>query len=247
MRYESGQKATSPQDVQRLEQAGFFKCRVPVCDYYLSPAEQAHAEDEDYFFSCPNCKRTYSLMDATPFGGTGGGPGPTPGIANREGETVVGLTMKQQGDLAEELVQGLKTIEGYGPITWWSPTYNDPIDGGCGEWAIEVKAICIDAKNHRFVPGPQPRKDAMIARAKELGFKGVLGLLVILDYRRSVADIYSMEMPLDPWYNQQKRLKQGPVAFRKKDATHLIAEVPFTNPFLNPQSQEPQSYDDIPF
>jgi hypothetical protein len=258
-----GQVAKSPQEVQQLEAEDFLKCRNPVCQYYLSPQDVSAVEDQDYFFSCPNCKLTYPLMDPTPFvvqkGQVKGNPAPAHwydqepglGIKNREYETVIGLTMKQQGDIAEGLVQGLKEIPGYGPITWWSETYNDPIDGGCGDWAIEVKAICIDAKNHRFIPGPPKRKGEMIARAQELGFSGIIGMLVILDYRRSVADIYSMEMPLDPWKDQTGRERQGPVAFRKHNGQHLVAEVPFANPFLNPASPEPQTFqhtgDDIPF
>ena len=214
-------------------------------------------EDQGYFFSCPVCKLTYPLMDPTPFWVQSGQAvgnqyenEPAEGIANREYETIVGLTMKQQGDIAEQLVQGLKEIPGYGPITWWSDTYNDPIDGGAGEWAIEVKALSIDAKNHRFIPGPQPRKEQMVARAKELGFKGILGMLVILDYRRSVADIYSMEMPLGAWVTQANRPVQGPVAYRSHNGTKLVAEIPFNNPFLNPRSEEPSGYateENIPF
>lgn len=254
-----GQVVQSPQQQQTLEDQGWLKCRTPTCNYMLSPEEVSDMEDRNHFFSCPSCKVTYPLLDPTPFhmqgGGITGNPNPqgqepVEGI-NRNWETIVGLSMRDQGKLAEDVVREMKTIPGYGPITWWSENYNDPIDGGAGEWGIEVKAICIDAKNHRFVPGSTKRKDDMIARATELGFKGILGTLVILDYRRSVADVYTMEMPLDPWVTKGNRPVQGPVAFRKHNGEHLVAEIPFNNPFLNPRSPEPQTFahtgDDIPF
>jgi hypothetical protein len=260
-----GQVARTPQEAQQLEADDWVKCRNPVCQYYLTPEEFQDGEINGHFFSCPNCKLTYPLLDPTPFRVQGGGvvgneyksEPDAPGIKGRDYETLIGLTMKQQGDIAEGLVKGLKEIPGYGPITWWSETYNDPIDGGAGEWGIEVKAISIDAKNHRFIPGPRVRKDQMVARAKELGFKGILGMLVILDYRRSVADIYSKEMPNGDWQTlpdpiyPEGRTVQGPVAFRSNSAERLVAEIPFKNPFLNPQNPEPTTFahtgDDIPF
>lgn len=259
MQHEAGQVARTPQEAKQLAAEDYLKCRNPTCNYFISPVELESMEQDGYYFSCPKCKRTYPLLDPAPFtirnGAAVGNPQAqgqeAQGIKNRNYETQVGLTMKEQGDIAEDLVQGLKTIPGYGPITWWSQTYNDPIDGGCGQWGVEVKAICIDAKNHRFIPGHKARKEQMIARAQELGFKGVLGVLVILDYRRSVADIYTMEMPNEQWTTQAGRQTQGPVAFRSHNGQHLVAEVPFKNPFLNPQNTEPQVYehtgDDIPF
>jgi hypothetical protein len=259
-----GQVARTPQEQQQFEQAGWIKCRNPVCNYFLSDEEFQDMENNGHYFSCPNCKLTYPLLDPTPFniqgGAVEGNPNPgyeVEGIKGRDYETMVGLTMKQQGDIAEELVKGLKEIPGVGPITWWSDTYNDPIDGGAGEWGIEVKALCIDVKNHRFIPGAPKRKEQMVARAQELGFKGILGILVVLDYRRSVADIYLKEMPLGPWrtppatgYPQGLEVS-GPVAWRKNTHDRMIAEVPFQNPFLNPRNPEPTTFahtgDDIPF
>jgi hypothetical protein len=63
-----------------------------------------------------------------------------------------------------------------------------------------------------------------------MGKKGVLGVLVLLDYRRSVADIYVREYPTE----------QGVGAFRSKSGTHLVKEVPFRNPFLDPHNPAPQ-------
>jgi hypothetical protein len=240
----AGEVAQTPQDIQRLESEDFLKCRNPRCDYWLSPEDFQEYEDDPYF-SCPRCKMTYPLLDPTPFGNLSGHQDfneQNLGPAQRQqmGETFVGLTMKQQGDIGEQVVQEMKEIPGYGPITWWSNEYNDPIDGGCGKWAIEVKTICIDIRNHRFIPGPKYRKQQMVERAGELGFKGILGLLVIVDYRSSLADVYLMEMPLGPWVTQGNRPVQGPVAYRKQNAMQLVKEVPFKNPFMDPNNPEPQ-------
>jgi hypothetical protein len=253
-----GQTAQNPQQAQQLEGEGFLKCRNPACWYYIAPQEFEDMEDQDYYFSCPVCKRTYPLMDANPFtmhnGVAIGNQYESPeaeGIANRNWETTVGLTMKELGDLGEDVVQNLKVIPGYGPITWWSPSYNNPIDGGTKDHAIEVKTICIDIKNHRFIPGGPDRKQAMIAKAQELGYSVILGVLVILDFRTSLADVYTMEMPVGPWVTQGNRQVQGPVAYRKHNGQQLAAEVGFPNPFLMPQKEEPKTYahtgDDIPF
>src|SRR5690606_5728259 len=153
-----------PARAAQLEQAGYLKCRNPTCNWWISPEELSDMEGEGFFFSCPNCKLTYPLMDPTPLwinsGQIEGTPyenpeGYIPGVANRNYETLGGLTRRQQGQIAEQIVQELREIPGYGPITGWSENYNDPIDGGAGEWAIEVKALCIDVRNHRFIPGPR--------------------------------------------------------------------------------------------
>lgn len=259
MEHLSGKVPATPQEKQQLESEGFLKCRVPHCEYMISPQEYEAAENDSYYFKCPSCKITYQLMASTPFAVQNGGIVPNPddegfgdpveGI-NRNWETFVGLTMKNQGDIGEDLVKNLKTLGDYGPITSWSKDYNDPIDGTAGEWAIEVKTVNVDALNHRFVPGGPTIRGRMIERAKELGCKGILGILVMLDYRKSVADIYGMEMPLDPWTTSGGRTVQGPVAYRKHNGQHLIAEVPFKNPFMNPAEKEPVGYnvyEDIPF
>ncbi len=260
MEHLSGKVPATPQERQQLEAEGFIKCRVPTCDYMIAPQDYESAEDDDYFFSCPKCKHTYQLLAPTPFTMNEEGaitPNAQPGQfgeniegINRDYETFVGLTMKQQGDIGEEIVKNMKTLGDYGPITWWSTDYNDPIDGGAGPWGIEVKTLCIDVNNHRFIPGNPTRKDAMVARAQQLGFSGILGVLVLLDYRKSAADIYTMEMPLTPWKAQNGRMVQGPVAFRKHNGQQLVAEIPFNNPFLNPTTEAPKGHDafeDIPF
>jgi hypothetical protein len=245
----AGIVADNPQQITELQQQGFTKCRNPMCDYWLSPEEEQGLSGR-YTFTCPRCKITYPLLEAAPFriGAQGGVEGNETeddydeplGIANRNYETSVGLSRKELGQLGEKVVGDLKTIPGYGPITWWSPVYHNPIDGGTEDFAIEVKTVVIDVQNHRFVPGEPERKEAMIAKAESMGYKAILGILVILDFRRSVADIYAMEMPLGPWVTQGNRPVQGPVAYRKHNGQKLVAEVPFQNPFLNPSNPQPE-------
>lgn len=259
----SGVVADNPQEIQSLQQEGFIKCRNPMCDYWVSPQEQTSMEEnENHTFTCPRCKLTYPLLDPIAFQNQAGRIVPTQpqdeyereeplGIANRNYETTVGLSRKELGDLGEGVVKNLGQIPGYGPLTWWHPEYHLPIDGGTKDFAVEVKTIVIDVQNHRFVPGLPKRKEDMMTVAREKGYSAILGVLVILDFRRSLADVYAMEMPLDPWVTQGGRPVQGPVAYRKHNGEKLVAEVPFENPFLNPANPEPQKYDltgdDIPW
>lgn len=225
-------QVTDPQQVPALEAQGYHKCLNPRCSAWFTPEEM-----EQFTISCPVCKMTYKPSTYAPFGAEGAQE--EDHDANREYSTQVGLSMKEQGDIGEEIVKSQKVVPGYGAITWTSGTYNDPIDLATKEWAIEVKTICIDTKNHRFIPGSRKRKEDMINRAKELGYEQILGLLVIVDYRTSMANVYAMEMPLEPWKAQNGQTVQGPVAFRKHNGQHLIEEVPFKNPFMDPNNSEP--------
>lgn len=246
----SGQVAKTPQEAQLLQQQDFLRCRNPRCEYWISPDEYHDTENEGHYFSCPNCKMTYSLVDPTPFynlqkgAQAYGDAGPSfAQDIGRDYETKVGLSMTHQGNIGEEIIKTHPDLPGYGKITWWSTQYNDPIDGGVGDWGIEVKTLCIDVKNHYFVPGSPKRKGDMVQRAKELGFSGILGILVLLNYRTSTAQVYAREMPLGKWTNQQGRTKEGPARWHKDFGQKLLEEFPFKNPFLDPNSAEPQGYD----
>jgi hypothetical protein len=210
---------------------------------------------------CPNCQRSYNMLDSAPFSQSGDNGAYTPG-----GGTIAGISLKEQGDIGENLVRTLGEIPGYGPITWWhegGASASSPLDGGTTDWGIEVKTLNADAKNQRWIPGGARRskipgspyvydeKDSKNRAAEEMGYKGVLGVLVILDYRRSIADIYVREMALegeirDTMGRPQPSQKPGVFAWRKHNGTHLVKEVPFANPFLQPKSAAPE-VSDIPF
>lgn len=253
-------------DVPQLEAAGYVRCmtnnwkkaqdargmsiNVP-CPFWLSPETQSMVQNQmGGYYTCPVCNRSYDLLHALPWHGVG----PDDAESNQRedqqahnwhsgGGTAVGLTMIQQAEIGENLVESLGTLGPYGPITWWhqgGAQAGSPLDGATEDWGVEVKTIGYDAMHHRFVPGGV-RKDSegnilrdekaeKDAHALKLNKKGVLGVLVLLDYRRSVADIYAREYPSDV----------GVQAFRSKNATHLIKEVPFKNPLMDPHSPEPQ-------
>lgn len=190
---------------------------------------------------CPSCGTTpdeeYSYFDPSQSFKAGG-------------QTRAGLSLKTQGDVGEGIVKTLKGIPGYGPITWWSDAYNSPLDGSTREWGIEVKTANVDNANWQFAPRPSEAasKNAMAA---ERGLKGVLGVLVVLDYRRSLADIYVKEFPLGPWRAGNGQTRSGIGFFRasprgnqKPTVSRLIAEVPFTNPFIKSTDPTPM---DLPF
>ncbi|WP_028058362.1 hypothetical protein [Candidatus Solirubrobacter pratensis] len=227
-----GQVAGSAQEAATLQQAGFEKCYNPVCDYHIHPDRLA-THDEYDAFTCPSCRKTYNLLDPAPFAQGRFTPG---------GRTIVGLSPTEQGRLAENIVKGLGEIPGYGPITWWSDIYNSPLDGGTAEWGIEVKAVAVDAKNHRFIAGRPSEKASKNETAAKMGYKGVLGILVMLDYRRSVADIYVKEMPLAGVTIGGRRF-EGIFAYRAHTVPKLIEEVPFRNPFLEPDHPSPTVQD----
>lgn len=250
---DDGLIARSPLDAEQAEAAGYVKCATPKktigggrgqpCQFYISPETQSSLQNTGYY-TCPSCQQSHDLLHEIPWHG----------VANEDeirdnqqqdqvdnswhsgGGTRIGLTMKEQAQIGEDLVEQMGAIPGYGPITWWhqgGATSASPLDGAVGEWGVEVKTIGYDATHHRFVPGRPTEKDDKNAHAAELGKKGILGVLVLLDYRRSVADIYVKEYPL---------AEGGVKAFRssQKGTEHLVKEVPFRNPLLDPHSPSPQ-------
>lgn len=247
---DEGRTADNPQERQNLELAGFTPCyNRTFCDFMIAPEIAEQAADAGGSFTCPNCGMSYNLLARV-----GNYPG-----AKGGGGTIAGVKMGDQGQIAEDLVENMKVIPGYGPITWWHPggsTMNSPLDGAVAEWGVEVKAINADAKNLRFIPGRDHEKAAKAAQAVSMGLKGVLGLLVLLNYRTSLADVYAMEMPNDPWVTKTGYQVRGPIAFRHHNAVHLVAELPFNNPLMNPHDPSPEVAqptagatltDDIPF
>jgi hypothetical protein len=174
-----------------------------------------------------------------------------PGTFVPGGATRIGLSLQEQAQIGEDTVEHLGSLPGYGSIVWWHPggaTVPSPLDGATKEWGIEVKTIGYDATNHRFIPGRTSEKDAKNSQAEEMGLKGVLGILVLLNYRTSEADIYVKEMPLTPWQNSTGREIRGVAAFRSGTGQHLLEKVKFNNPFMNPLSGAPTvAKDDPPF
>ncbi len=274
---EHGELANGPEHAEELQNAGYTRCyheRQPgvPCNFHISPEAQQSALNQDSgYYTCPRCKRSGDLNQDLPWHGTspeeqeynyqklqeeryephvhyertGEPQNFTPG-----GITRIGIPLQQQAQVGEDLVEQMKSLPGYGPILWWHPggaTSASPLDGATKEWGIEVKTLGYDDIHHRFIPGSQKERSDKNDEATQLGLKGILGVMVLLNYRTSLADIYVKEMPLEPWSNAQGRVLQGVATFRSGVATHLVAQVPFKNPLLNPHDATPVTNEDIPF
>jgi len=261
--HDDGLVARTPLDAEQAEAAGYVKCptyksqqggnRGQPCQFYISPEAQSSLQQNGGYFTCPSCQQSNDLLHELPWHG----------VTDEEeiyrneqrdqsrnnwhagGGTRIGLTMDEQAQIGEDLVENLGEIPGYGPITWWhqgGSTAPSPLDGATAEWGIEVKTLGYDATHHRFVPGRPKEKIDKNDQASQLGKKGILGVLVLLDYRRSVADIFVKEYPL---------AEGGVKAFRssQKGVERLVAEVPFRNPLMDPHSPSPSvnTGQDMPF
>lgn len=248
--------ASTPDVAENAKAAGYIKCNNPSCDFWISPEAQHAVERAGGYYTCPNykCKQTSNLIHELPWMRSGyeNYDGPYQGGTNNSG-----LNVSEVGQLGEDVVSHLKELPGYGPITWWHSsgvTDPSPVDGATKDWAIEVKTLLADSKHHRFIPGGNRsnvtgtrfEKEDKNEAAAQMGKQGILGLLVILDMRRSVADIYAKEMPIAGWTNSTGRQINGVAAFRNTNAEHLIAEVPFKNPYMDPSHPAPQN-PEMPF
>lgn len=237
---------------QQMQAMGWWQCPTQKdttgkpCGFWVSPQTKAKIEQGSGYFSCPKCQYSYDLMDELPWHGPEDAEESFGEDFRSGGGTRIGIPLADQGQIGENLVTQMGEIPGYGPITWWHPggaNSNSPLDGTTGDWGIEVKTINYDATHHRFAPGGggDYTGDKNKAAA-EMGLKGILGILVLLDYRRDVADIYVKEMPLTPWESRPGQWRQGVAQFRKGNAMKLVSEVPFQSPYKDPNNPSPGPY-----
>lgn len=263
---DDGLVARNPLEAEQAEAAGYVKCPTAKagksgkgvvagqpCQFYLSPETQSSLQENGGYFTCPSCQHSHDFLHELPWHGVSDEDeirqnqeaDQTANQWHAGGGTRIGLRMDEQAQIGEDLVEQMGEIPGYGPITWWhqgGASVNAPLDGATAEWGIEVKTLGYDATHHRFVPGRPKEKLDKNEEAARQGKKGVLGVLVLLDYRRSVADIYVKEYPL---------AEGGVKAFRssQRGVEHLVREVPFRNPLLDPHNPSPQvdTGEDMPF
>jgi hypothetical protein len=252
---EHGEVAYSPEQAEELNGAGFQKCYKPSCNFFISPQAKSEVEthQDQGYYTCPKCNHSYDLMDHLPWHGA-----PEeylPRLFEEGGATRIGLTMVEQAQIGEDLIRE-HGLPGYGPILWWhegGASAASPLDGTTKEWGIEVKTLGFDATHHRFIPGSPEEKGNKNRAAAELKLKGVLGVLVMLNYRTSMASVYVKEMPLETWTNATGRQINGVAAFRSNSGQRLLEEIPFKNPFMDPHSGAPHApiphdlNDDLPF
>lgn len=240
---DDGLVAKTPEEAQTLQGKGYQACYGTIsqrqnapCDFHIAPEAQEHVADKGGYYTCPRCWKSHDLMSDLPWHGADEAmQGWQPGA------TRIGLSREQQAQIGEDLVHSLGELPGYGPIESWHGVEafgNAPLDGATKEWGIEVKTLGYDATHHRFIPGggPNRRPDEKEHKNKQavgMGKRGILGLLVLLNYRTSKADIYAREFPVDLGAGR------GIGTFRSQNAQHLIAEVPFQNPFMQPEHPAP--------
>lgn len=242
--------ARTPHEVEAAEHMGYIKCHTPTCAFMISPETAQRVAQSTGYYTCQRCRKTYHLMNEWPPHGIQGveaeenarrgfGPGIT---FNPGGGTISGQTLAEVGDIGEKIIEGMGEIPGYGHITWWhsgGAASNSPLDGATDDWGIEVKTINVVAKNHRFIAGgtrkwkpegiPYNEIEAKEQAAQELGKRGILGVLVVLNYYTSTADVYVKPMELGKYGH-----------FFTHTAEKLVAQgVPFRNALLDPESPEP--------
>jgi hypothetical protein len=264
---EDGMVAATPEEAEWAHQAGFIKCYTEKnqttgrwygqpCPFWLSPEGQHHVEKAmGGYYTCPMCQQSWDLLvDVAPHHGIDPIEAEENMYRDQQqggqfsagGGTHSGRTMGDHGQTGEDIVYNMGEIPGYGKITWWhhgGALGNSPLDGATADWGVEVKTIDYGAKHHRFIGGavrkragaePYDELASKMEEAIDMGKKGVLGVLVLLDYRRSVADIYVKEFPAEAG-------RIGHFRSSAKSTQHLVKEVPFDNPLMNPQDPTPIS------
>lgn len=240
---DDGRLAKTPEEAKVLQGAGYQKCygdmgtkKAPdPCQFHIAPEAQSHIQTLGGYYTCPRCKQSHDLMHDLPWHGVQGD------MFNQDtfsagGGTKIGLPLKDQAQIGESFIESLGEIPGYGKITWVHPggaIARSPLDMATDDWGIEIKTLGYDAMHHRFVPGREKEKRDKDEMAAARGLKGVLGLLVLLNYRNSLADVFARAYPVD------LASGVGVGAFRSHNAEHILARHPFDNPLMNPSHPAP--------
>lgn len=155
------------------------------------------------------------------------------------GCTRVGLSLKEQGDIGEEIIQRLKVLGPWGEIVEWCAHYNAPLDGITSlGWGIEVKTKSTRSAKWAYEPGNRKSRDRKRAEARSRKLKGVLETSVHMDFDTSKARIDIRERPID------QDLKFWTIPMDEEP----FAVVDFTdlNPFVESEKKESEKTE-IPF
>ncbi len=243
MDHPDGVLATNPIQADQLEQQGYVKCRNRYCDFYLHPDTHNGAfmeQGDEAVYQCPHCGLSQHL--AVNPRSTGRNP--------NGGMTPSGLYVGEFGQIGEDLVRNMGTIPGYGPIQWWHTgpaSSNSALDGATFDWGIEVKTADWSSQRKRGIMNPNDKRlkarainDPSLFAAEindpaldrildQLNFKGLLGVLVLLDFDREAADIFAHEMP-----KTEGRLDPSGIKHITRKVV-LAENVPFQHSLPNPQ------------
>lgn len=230
-----------PATPQQLVAAGWTLCPRSG-DFWISPENMEKIKQDNGYFTCPKCHLSSLMVEGLPWHGVKE-PDYYPG-GNTGGGTSIGLPMEDVGQIAENVITGLGQIPGYGPITWWHPggsASKAPLDGTTKEWGIECKGAVYDSVGHFFKPGDYYEKMAKDRAARQLGLKGVLGVLVLLNFRNDLADVYVKEMP-PIWYTKTGKEMRGTVKWHKGTGEKVLSGIPFESPYKDPNNLAPGPY-----
>lgn len=248
---DDGLTASTPEDAHTYEQMGYEHCpghfttsMTGPCDFWISPEAQQWVEGKGGYYTCPRCKMSFNLIHSLPWSR------PFDDQYEEYYDSPSGLSKVEIGQMGEDILDHLGGLPGYGNWEWFhqgGSASSSPLDALLKDWGVEIKTLLYDAKHHRFIPGglrprvgePYSEKESKNRAAQDARKKGVLGVLVLLDMRRSVADIYVKEMPLVGWLDAQGKNRAGITTFRTNTAVHLVDEVPFHNPYMDPNHPAP--------
>ena len=181
---DDGLVAKTPEEQELLQAHDYQRCYGTMrngqpCDFHISPEAKNDVQAKGGYFTCPRCQQSHDLMHDLPWHGAQEDEFDQRSFA-AGGGTRIGLPLKDQAQIGEDLVENLKEIPGYGPITWVHPggaISQSPLDMATKDWGIEVKTLGYDATHHRFIPGRPKEKADKNQMALARGLKGVLGIL----------------------------------------------------------------------
>lgn len=158
---------------------GFTRCPHPTCRLWIPDARLP--DDPEVPWSCPRGHTyTWRELEEKAFGEPGGW-------------THAQLSPTAQGVIGEQVVEAVGKL-GRHAVAGMTPA-NDTLDGWTDTgFGIEVKSVNAEARNVAFVAGTVRAKRRKDDVAKERGYRGILAVLVVLDFRTSVASIYMREM-----------------------------------------------------
>ena len=201
---------------------GHFACLNPECN---EPIPDIHAADD--VTTCPECETKFSLTDEMR---------EYYEFVDGDRKAISGLTRTEQGKIAEKLVRG-RVLGEYGRVSRRRMDYHSPIDAFTDlNWAVEIKSINARAKNMAFAPNPE-QIASKNTFAIERGYRGILGVLVVMNFRHRKADFYVRAF-------ERGEFKYFSVNIAKEEPLRKGVKFDFKNPYTQTRTDEPL---DCPF
>lgn len=214
------------------QRTGQLHCVNPKCTHEFTSDELAYT-NSDGFLNCPMCG--FSNLIEDPYNATrpfmkaepGQGQLGKPYQFNPGGRTRSGLTLKEMGDIGEEIVLRMAEIPGIGPIQSASDDYQYAvdaiIDGQKGKFGVEIKTNHSQAQE-RFKIGGKVERQAKITYCLTHGLKPAL-IGVRLNFFTDKAYIFFREGLTDTWVGNNRMIHVGTFDFSD------------LNPFKSPDPQ----------